>query len=143
MDLPEFLNKLTLLVNAGETVQRALLRCTAAGSTESPLYRELQQMANELTNNISLKRAMEDFSRRCAVQEVSQFTTTLLLNYKRGGEEFVTALRELSRSLWERRKALTKTMGEEASSKLVFPMVVIFLIVTVIVASPAVLLMNH
>jgi tight adherence protein C len=37
---------------------------------------------------------------------------------------------------------LTKTLGEEASAKLVFPMVFIFFIVMVIVAAPAILIMN-
>jgi tight adherence protein C len=64
------------------------------------------------------------------------------LNYRRGGVEFVYALRELSRIIWDKRLALTKTLGEEASAKLVFPMVFIFFIVMVIVAAPAILIMN-
>lgn len=70
------------------------------------------------------------------------FTTTLLLNHKRGGEELVLSLRELSVILWDKRKALARTLGEEASSKLVFPMVLIFFIVMVIVASPALMMMS-
>jgi tight adherence protein C len=66
----------------------------------------------------------------------------VLLNYRRGGDDFVVALRELTRNLWEKRKALARTMGEEASSKLVFPMVITFGIVMVIVATPAILIMG-
>jgi tight adherence protein C len=148
IELPEFLNKLTLLVDAGETVQMAIKQCVEQKKQvtltieTSPLYHELNQMVNALNNNRSFQHVMEEFNKRCNIQEVSIFTTTVLLNYRRGGIEFVYALRELSRIIWDKRLALTKTLGEEASAKLVFPMVFIFLIVMIIVAAPAILIMN-
>lgn len=144
IELPEFLSKLTLLVNAGDTVQGALGKCILSkqGTELTPLYRELTILHNELLNNQSLAKSLEELSKRCALAEVSQFTTTVLLNYKRGGDDFVLALRELTRTLWEKRKALAKTLGEEASSKLVIPMVMTFMIVMIIVAAPAMLIMN-
>jgi tight adherence protein C len=148
IELTEFLNKLTLLVDAGETVQKAIKQCVEQKKQltftveTSPLYYELNQMVTALNNNRSFQHVMEEFNKRCNVQEISIFTTTVLLNYRRGGLEFVYALRELSRMIWDKRLALTKTLGEEASAKLVFPMVLIFFIVMVIVAAPAILLMN-
>jgi tight adherence protein C len=148
IELTEFLNKLTLLVDAGETVQKAIKQCVEQKKQQvitvetSPLYYELSQMVTALNNNRSFQHVMEEFNKRCNVQEISIFTTTVLLNYRRGGLEFVYALRELSRLVWDKRLALTKTLGEEASAKLVFPMVLIFFIVMVIVAAPAILLMN-
>jgi tight adherence protein C len=148
IELTEFLNKLTLLVDAGETVQQAIKQCVEQQKQSmisvetSPLYYELRQMVTALNNNRSFQHVMEEFNKRCNVQEISIFTTTVLLNYRRGGLEFVYALRELSRIIWDRRLALTKTLGEEASAKLIFPMVFIFFIVMVVVAAPAILLMN-
>ncbi|MCD1260378.1 type II secretion system F family protein [Paenibacillus athensensis] len=144
LELPEFLNKITLLVNAGETVQKAMMHCVDQGKPPeiSPLYAELREVANQLRNNYSFALALEELSKRCAVQEVTVFTTTVLLNYRRGGDEFVIALQQLSRNLWEKRKAISRTMGEEASSKLVFPMVMIFLVVMVVVAAPAIMMMK-
>lgn len=144
IELPEFLNKLTLLVNAGETVQKAILHCVdhSKHADKSPLYSELKEVANQLRNNASFSQALEDFSKRCAMQEVSIFTTTVLLNHRRGGEEFVIALQQLSQGLWEKRKAISRTLGEEASSKLVFPMIIIFVVVLIIVATPAIMMME-
>ncbi|MFC6456027.1 type II secretion system F family protein [Paenibacillus vulneris] len=144
LELPEVLNQLVLLVNAGETVQKALQRCieNKPDIDKNPLLAELAIAAYEIRMNVSFSKAMEDFNKRCGVQEVSLFTTTLLLNYKRGGDELVMSLKELSSTLWEKRKSLAKTLGEEASSKMVFPMVLIFLVVMVVVAAPAILLMN-
>lgn len=157
LELPEFLNKLTLLVGAGETVQQAIRRCVAHkcrretlsnndGNTDaplSPLYRELYALSLALDNRQPLPLALEELCKRCGMAEISVFATTVLLNYRRGGNDFVYALGELSRTMWEKRKALTRTMGEEASAKLVFPMVVIFVVVMIVVAAPAVLLMNR
>ncbi|KWX73335.1 type II secretion protein F [Paenibacillus riograndensis] len=143
-ELPELLNSIVLLVGAGETVQRAIIRCvdSCKGDTSHPLYKELHQMTAEWDSGYSFQQAFENFSKRCAVQEVSLFTTTVLLNYRRGGADFVLALRDLSRMLWEKRKAISRTRGEQASSKLVFPMVVIFLIVIVLVGTPAFMMLK-
>jgi tight adherence protein C len=153
--LPEFLNQLALLVNAGETLQQAIVHCTErmlAGQVADergksdplhPWLEHLQVMAFQLANRVPFPRAMENLSKRCAVQEVTLFTTTILLNYRRGGEDLLVALRGLGRDLWERRKAMARTMGEEASAKLVFPMVLIFFVVLVVVAAPAILMMNN
>lgn len=143
LELPELLNKLTLLVNAGETVQQAIHRCASQGVEGSSLSVELIKLSNELKDNRPFAQAMEDFSKRCALQEVSMFSTTVLLNSKRGGNDFVLALQDLSRTLWEKRKSVARTLGEEASSKLVFPMVFTFLVVMSIIAAPAILLMNE
>ncbi|WP_410513874.1 type II secretion system F family protein [Paenibacillus sp. BR2-3] len=144
LELPELLNSIILLVGAGETVQRALVRCTTSRKkdTSHPLYRELLIMIGEWESGYSFQQAFENLSKRCAVQEVSLFTTTVLLNYRRGGGDFALSLRDLSRMLWERRKAISRTSGEQASAKLVFPMVVIFLIVIVLVGTPAFMMLN-
>lgn len=161
IELPELLSKLILLVNAGDTVQQAIGRCVAhpadsakdkvkdsakkaadEASALHPLDRELAVLVRDMGNGLSFSIALEHFSKRCGVQEVTLFTNTVLLNYRRGGDDFVTSLRELNRVLWDKRKALAKTLGEEASSKLVFPMVLIFVVVMVVVATPAILLMS-
>lgn len=144
MELPEFLNKLILLVNAGETVQKALIRCAKqkrSGDKTNALYDQLAMVAAELENGYSFHQSIEDFSKRCGVQEATIFSTSMLLNYNRGGEEFVASLREISRDLWEKRKSITKTLGEQASSKMLFPMVFVFLVIMVIVGFPALSLM--
>jgi tight adherence protein C len=143
LELPEVLNQLLLLIGAGETAPQALIRTVESRqSRSSPLIQELSVTVQSLKLNGSFTKALEDFSKRCGMQEVSLFTTTLLLNHRRGGDELAMSLKELSVTLWEKRKAVAKTLGEEASSKLVFPMVLIFFMVMVVVAAPAMLMMD-
>ncbi|MGX7417490.1 type II secretion system F family protein [Carnobacterium gallinarum] len=139
-ELPEFLNKLILLINAGETAQKAFIRCTLAKADfvdKSPLYYELAETVTKIENNLPFSEALNQLSKKCAIQEMSVFTTTLLLNYRKGGEQLVHSLKELSTTLWGKRKAQTQMKGEEASSKMVFPLIMIFGVVMVIVGYPA------
>jgi len=139
LELPEVVNKIILLINAGETVQQALIRCVELKyKSESPLYDELTIAVNRLTSNEPFALVMNEFSKKCSIQEVSIFTTTVLLNYRKGGQDLILSLRELSHELWEKRKNISKIKGEEASSKLVFPLIFIFVAVMIIVGYPAI-----
>jgi tight adherence protein C len=146
LELPELLSRLLLLVNAGETVMRALERCLqrqeAAGRSH-PLYAELGYALAAVKRGEPLAAALEEFGRRCAVPEAKLFATTLLVNSRRGGETFVSALRELSRTLWERRKTVARTLGEQASSRMAFPLAAVFLIIMVLVGAPSLLMMSE
>ncbi|MBB6674780.1 type II secretion system F family protein [Cohnella nanjingensis] len=145
LELPELLNRLLLMVNAGENVMRALEKCQERkpGAAPHPLYVELGAALEAAKRGEPLAVALEEFGRRCAVPEAKLFATTLLMNARRGGDLFVTALRELSRTLWERRKAAARTLGEQASSRLAFPLALIFLLIMVLVGAPSFFLMAN
>ncbi|MCM3739537.1 type II secretion system F family protein [Oceanobacillus luteolus] len=141
IDLPEFVNKIILLVNAGETVQGAFEKCVNQNKHrifESPLYFELSEAVNKMSANTSFQDALKDLSYRSGIQEVSVFTTTVMMNYRKGGAQLTESLKELSVTLWEKRKTITRIKGEEASSKLVFPIIFIFGAVLLIVIYPAI-----
>ncbi len=148
LELPDFVSRLVLLINAGETLQNALKRCTEQEEASiepltSPFRYECFRLRQDMEHQKPLPAVLEDFNRRCRVPEVSVFVTTILMNYRKGGEDLSLSLRELSRDLWEKRKAQAKTLGEQASSKLIFPMLLIFIAIMVIVAAPAMMLMNE
>lgn len=144
MHLPLVLNQLMLLLNAGETLQRAMMRIghNSVVQDGNPLATEMQIVARKLKNRASFIQVLETMNKNCGVQEVSLFVNALLLNYRQGGHELVSVLNVLSHQLWESRKNTAMQLGEEASSKLVFPMVIIFLVVLIIVSTPAIQMMN-
>ncbi|WP_256760699.1 type II secretion system F family protein [Cohnella sp. WQ 127256] len=142
MELPELLSKLLLMVNAGENVMRALDRVVEQKQdTEHPLYVELKAAIAGMKRGESLSVALEEMGRRCAVPEVKLFATTLLINARRGGDAFVPALREITRQMWDKRKAIARTLGEQASSRLAFPLTLVFLLIMVLVGAPTMLMM--
>jgi len=143
-ELPTFLHKLSLLLAAGETVQRAWQRAGAARPEKErhPLYAELARTNQEVAQGVPFPKALEDMHRRCGFHELSALVTTVLMNYKRGGEAFALALQDASRLMMEKKHAAVRTQGEEASTKLLFPMLLMLAAVMLIVAAPAVMLMN-
>lgn len=139
IELPEFVNQLLLLIHAGSTVQQAFMHCVSQrkNDKDSPLYDELEESLKLLQNNESFSRVLEKVNKRFGMAEFSILTTTILLNYRKGGDDLVLALRDFSHQLWEKRKAQGRIRGEEASAKLVFPMILIFIAIMLMISWPA------
>lgn len=143
LQLPDLLSRLAILVHAGENALRALERCAARRPAgEHPLYAELAAALEAIKRGESVAHALEEFGRRCAVPEAKRFATTVLIHMRRGGDSLSAALRELSRTMWEQRKADARMLGEQASARLAFPLVVVFLLIMVLVGTPTLLMMG-
>ena len=141
-EFPEFVNKLTLLVNAGMTISKAWEKIINENKREHILYREMRYALAEIKAGKPEATAYEEFARRCHVKEVTKFVSVIVMNLKRGGAEVVPVLREQGHECWEMRKNAAKELGEQASTKILLPMMIMFLGIVLIVATPAVLSMT-
>lgn len=139
IDFPDFLNKLTLLIDAGMTVERAWGKIVTTNKGDRPLYDELERVWLDMKGGRSQSEAYEDFARRCRTPEISKFISIVLQNLRKGNAELVMILRVQGSDCWEMRKNEAKKLGEEASSKLLFPMMVMFIAILIIVLTPAIL----
>lgn len=139
IDFPDFLNKLTLLVDAGMTVERAWERIVTTNKSDRPLYDELERVWLDMKGGKPQSEAYEDFARRCRTPEISKFISIILQNLRKGNAELVMILRVQGSDCWELRKNEAKKLGEEASSKLLFPMMIMFVAILIIVLTPAIL----
>lgn len=143
LDFPDFLNKLTLLINAGMTVSRAWDRITTENSSKTALFVELQKVSADIRGGKPENMAYEDFSRRCRIPEISRFVSVTLQNLKKGNAEIVSVFRVQAGECWEMRKNAAKRLGEEASTKLLLPMMLMFLAILLIVITPAVIALRQ
>lgn len=139
MEFPEFVDKLTLLVDAGMTISKAWEKITADNKKEGPLYDELLRAGAEISAGKPEAAAYEDFGKRCKIKEIMKFVSVIVLNLKKGGAEVVPTLRVQGNECWEMRKAEAKRLGEEASSKIMLPLMMMFIGIIIIVATPAIL----
>lgn len=142
LDFPDFLNKLVLLVNAGMTVPMAWEKIVTDNKKQTVLYNELATVLADVRGGKSETSAYEDFARRCRIPEITKFISVILQNAKKGNTELVSILRLQASECWEMRKHAAKRLGEEASAKILFPMMLMFFAVILIVATPAVLAMR-
>ena len=140
-DFPEFLTQLVLLINAGLTIERAWGKILEHIDKNTVLATEMTKTYNDMRSNKSISKCLNDLSRRCKVKEISKFTSIILQNINKGSSDMVFMLQQLSEECWVERKLAAKQKGEEASSKLLFPMMLMLLAVFAVVLVPAMMQM--
>ncbi len=143
MEFPEFVNKLTLLVNAGMTILRAWEKIINENKKNHVLYDEMRYALTEIQAGKPEAVAYEEFARRCHVKEVTKFVSVIITNLRRGGAEIVPVLRQQGNECWEMRKNAAKEMGEQAGTKILIPMMIMFIGIVIIAATPALLSMTQ
>lgn len=140
--LPEMINTLALLVNAGLPLSAAVSKIVREKGAQGPLYKEMGTLIHEINGGKPVIQAYEDLARRCRMPEITRFIAVLLQNVNRGSTDLVHTLRVLAYEAWDKRKDIARKQGEEASAKLVLPMVMVFVAVSIIVLAPAVIAMS-
>lgn len=143
LDFPDFLNKLILLVNAGMPVSRAWEKIALNTAKDTALVREINRVVLEIKGGKPETQAYEAFARRCRMPEVTRFISVILQNLKKGNAEMVVILRLQANECWGMRKHAAKRLGEEASTKLLFPMMLMFIAILLIVATPAIIALKN
>lgn len=142
-DYPEIMNKLTLLIGAGMIVRRAWKKIVEDYETEKEqwgiryAYEEMKQTVFEMDSGISEAESYERFGRRCNVQQYMKLGTLLSQNLRKGTKGLSQILKIEAIQAFEERKAYAKRLGEEAGTKLLFPMFLMLGIVLVIIIVPA------
>ena len=92
--------------------------------------------------SMRIEEAMDYLAMKCNLPAVRRLCSLMLQNIRRGGADVFFALREIGNELWNARKAATKQMAAEAETKMMFPMMLMFVAVILMVAMPAVMAMG-
>ena len=142
MEFPDFINKLTLLLNAGLTMSKAWEKISVDCDKEGDFYAEVNKTVIEIKSGKNEAEVFSQFAKRVKTPEISRLMSSIVQNTKRGGNNLVLSLRLQSNECWEMRKNAIKRLGEEASTKLLFPMMIMFFAIIIIVVTPAIISMQ-
>jgi len=134
-DFPHMLSQMVLLINAGMPL-RDTLKKVSEGKEDICLYKEIHIMLNDINNGMSEYEAIKAFSDRCNILEIKKFTTTILQNLEKGSAGLGGILAEMSNTIWLERSNKVRQMGEAASSKLMIPIMIIFIGILLMVMVP-------
>ena len=143
LDYPEVVNKMTLFIGAGMTVKRAWRKIVEDYRHQKELwgeryvYEEMKRTCYEMESGLAEAECYENFGRRCGIQVYIRFGALLSQNLRRGTKGLTELLKMESVQAFEERKARAKKLGEEAGTKLLFPMFLMLAVVLVIVIVPA------
>ncbi|HWQ77680.1 MAG TPA: type II secretion system F family protein [Anaerovoracaceae bacterium] len=150
-DLPEFINKLVLLLNAGLVVSTAFSKIAGdyeayyhGGKTgklrkKRYLYEELLEMEKRVDrSNASLIKELKEFSRRCGVREMVRLTAVISDNWNKGSA-LAEKLEGEGELLWIGRKKRAEEKGRLAETKLTFPLMILLMVLIMVTIAPAML----
>ena len=139
----ELLWKLEMLLGAGMTIRGAFNRIASpAGRAEMTgerrfLYLELKKTCYEMKNGVSESAAYENFGRRCGLPCYIKLGTMLSQNLQKGSRGLVGILEKEAVSALEERKNAAKKLGEQAGTKILFPMIMMLGVVMAAMIVPA------
>ena len=144
-EYPELVSKLTILLGAGMTLFSAWNKIATNYSNKRkkntipihPLYEEMLITCHEIESGVGEARAYERFGERCGLHRYRKFCSLLVQNLRKGTRGLVQLLEEEVSDAFEERKNLAKKSGEEAGTKMLFPMMMMFGIIIVIIMVPA------
>lgn len=143
-DYAQMVSKLVLLMGAGSAVRTAweimvrdYERKREAGGGQRYVYEEMTLTCRELQNGVSEGRAYENFGLRCRLPCYLKLSALLEQNLKKGNKGLTQMLQAEVTGAFEQRKELAREQGEKASTRLLFPMVLMLAVVMFLVLIPA------
>jgi tight adherence protein C len=96
----------------------------------------MQTTVNEMKNGVSEIDAMFNFGSRCIIPEIKKFTSTIVQGMVKGNSDLIIMLQEQSKEVWALKKQNVRRQGEKASSKLMIPMMLMFVGILIMVIVP-------
>lgn len=134
---PAFVNKLWLLLGTGMTMKSSLIHIISEAREKNILVRELEYSLNQIRTGIDEALVYEELGRRLNLPIYIRLMNQISHNLKRGNSDLLDYMEEEVSSSLEMKKECGKRLGEEASTKLLFPMIMLMAVVMIIVIVPA------
>lgn len=133
-EFPSIVSTIALLVNAGMMLREAWAE--VAFSSDGELHLQMQKVSTDMDNGLSESDALYAFSLRCAVPEIKKFTSFIIQGLEKGNKDLAFSLKNQSDEMWEMKKQNVLQQGDLAASKLLIPIVVMFIGILVMVMGP-------
>ncbi|QAT42719.1 hypothetical protein [Aminipila luticellarii] len=143
-ELPDFLTKMVLLMNAGLVLTAAFEKIVEDYHAQnykktSYFYNQLAEIRDKVTGtNASMIMELKKFAERSRNREFMRITSILSDNIHKG-TELVKILQDENNLLWFQRKKSAEERGRIAETKLTMPLALQLLVVIGITLAPAML----
>ena len=148
-DYPVIVSQLSLLLGTGVSLEEAAERMTLRYQQQKEKTKKMRagfelwsQFSREIQDGVGEWSAIEHLGSRSGIREYRKLSMLLHQNQIKGNEHLVEQLEQEDFIAFEAQKQRAKKAGEEASTKLLFPMMGMLAIIVVILLMPAVLTMG-
>ena len=136
-DYPNIVNWLSLYVGAGISMKQAFTMIGKEATAEHPGYEAILRCARSMADGKSEMAAYEDLSTYAPEKNYRKLSLLITHHLRKGSEDLIFQLEKEARAAFEQRKIQAKVAGEEASTKLLLPMMGLLGIILVVLIVPA------
>ena len=139
-DLPDLLDLMTICVEAGLSMDAAMIKvCDDLQFKKSPIATEIRIATNETRAGKPRLEALRDMGERTMVDDLKSFAA-MLVQTEKLGTSLAQSLRIFSDSLRTIRRQMAEEAAAKTAVKLVFPLVFfIFPTILIVILGPAVI----
>ncbi len=151
LEYPQMVDQFAVLLESGMTIRKAWERILMSGrlaaagkksgkkkKQASCVYLEEMWITYlEIREGRGEKEAYERFGSRIGLMPYKRFSSILTQNLSKGTQDVRELLRKESEEALEMRKTRARKLGEEAGSKMLFPMLVMMCLILLILLVPA------
>lgn len=137
LELPKLLTKLSLLIDSGINYRDSIDLIIDNGN--GSLYDELGIIKALIDNGKNEKEAYSNLARISEDMLVKKFISMILQNIYKGDEDFSINLKELKKESFEQKKNFIINKTQKAGQKLLFPNLIIFMGIMIMVMIPILL----
>lgn len=150
LDYADIISKLVIFTGAGMSMRMAWEKVVSdyemskksAGEgkgawTDKPAYEEMAYAVRRMHRGVPEITVYNEFGERCRAREYRKLSSLLVQSLKNGSKGLKEALDNEMESAFEAQKNLARRLGEEASTKLLAPLMMLLAIVMMVVIVPA------
>ena len=146
LDFTQIISKILLYVSSGMTIRNSMIRLAEnyqksfkndANKEKRVAYEELVVVKNKLASGYSEIGAYEEMAKNINMRTYTRFLNIIIQSIKNGNKDLKNILNmEVQDALYER-KQNAKKLGEEATTKLVLPLMLMLSVIMVVIMVPA------
>ncbi len=140
-EYPRMVDQMAILLESGMTIRKAWERMTERRTKPGdpmPAYQaEMLVTYREMQEGRGEREAYERFGNRIGLLPYRRFSSVLAQNLSKGTRDIRQLLRKEAAEALEMRKNRARKAGEEAGTKMLFPMLVMLVLILLVLLLPA------
>lgn len=143
-DFPVIVHLLTLYMGAGLSFFSAVKRISQNYQKQRELddskkyaFEKMMRMEQQMSNGVSQREACQDWGMQFRTDSYQKLSLILIQSFTKGGREAAMLMEVEEREAFHKRIDRAKKEGEEASTRLLFPMILLLCQVMLLVMYPA------
>ncbi len=144
-EYPAIIHRLVLYLETGMSVplvfhtvfQEYEKKKEAGKSEEMFVYEQIGTACRQMDFGVPQTEVFKNLGRRLQLSSYRKLSTLLIQSITRGSKELFSQLKEEEEAAFFQRKELAKRQGEEASTKLLAPMIVMLVVILGLLMFPA------